>query len=187
MMRIPTLAVLLGLMLGLTAATAQEAPQPSEAEARLAEVTAQLAALQAQVDELSAEVVRLRAERDRFSRALARLAQWSDALEADRLLLAELRKTLPETRIEAEAYLRRLQRLALQSDPVRLGPIANRLMQAAPIYLDWREQEFASDEEAARAFVQSGARGFNTTFTDFRNAVLLTVSNRLDALLGLFE
>jgi vacuolar-type H+-ATPase subunit I/STV1 len=181
-----------GLMLGLVALAAASASSAQEADAealaaRLLEAEQQIAELQARIDEMALELARLRAERDRFERVVRPLGELTDPLEADRRLLIELRRELPETRAEAVAYLQRMQRLALVSDPVRLGPLASRVMQAAPVYLDWREQTFASSEEAARAFARSGARGFTTAFENFRNAILLTVSNRLDALLQLLE
>ena len=151
---------------------------------RLAEAESQLAELQARIDELAAEITRLRSERDRLARTLEGVSELYVPLEADRLLLLELRKELPDGRAEAEAQLNRMRRLALSADPVRLGPIANRVMETAPDYLDWRDQEFATSEDAAREFVESGAGGFQTNFTNFRNAILLTISNRLDGLLN---
>lgn len=181
-----SLALGLAIIAVAAGAHAQEA-KSEELAARLMASERQIAELQARIDEMAAEIVRLSAERDRFERLVRQLGALADSLEADRLLLFELRKELPETRQEAEAYLRRMQRLALVSDPVRLGPLANRVMQVAPVYLDWRDQEFASSEEAAREFARSGARGFTAAFVNLRNAILLTVSNRLDALLNLLE
>ena len=80
-----------------------------------------------------------------------------------------------------------LPTLALISDPARLGPVATRVMEVAPTFLDWRDQEFATPEEAAAAYIQSGASGFDTNMTSFRNAVLLTVANRLDAVLSIMD
>jgi hypothetical protein len=144
-------------------------------------------ALQAKIDELTAQVGGLTAERDRLLAAVALFDALYDPMEADRLLLTELRKQLPATRPEAEAYLDRMQRLALISDPARLGPVASRVKEVAPIYLDWRDQQFATPQEANAAYLESGASGFDTNWTLFRNAVLMTVSNRLDVVLSVLD
>jgi hypothetical protein len=139
--------------------------------------------LQAQVDQLHAQVTELSAERDRLANVIGHFDDLYAPMEADRLLLSELRKDIPQTRNEANAYLARLQQLSVQSDSIHLGPPAQRMMDAAPAYLDWRDQDFATQEEAARAFVDSGAAGFGESFVALRNAILLTVANRLDAVL----
>lgn len=145
------------------------------------------AALQARIDELTAQVGELTAERDRLLAAVAAFGTLYDPMEADRLLLTELRKQLPATRLEAEAYLNRMQRLALISDPARLGPVAGRVQEVAPVYLDWRDQQFATPQEANAAYLESGASGFDTNWTLFRNAILLTVANRLDTVLSVMD
>jgi hypothetical protein len=107
-----------------------------------------------------------------------------EPLEADRLLLIELRKELPEARSEAEEYLARTQQLALIANPARLGPSISRVLASAPIYLDWRDGTYATPEEASLAYQETGAAGFDRTWSDFRNDVLLSVSNQLDAVLS---
>ncbi len=180
----------LGLVMVLSAGFAQlETPPevPPPLEVQLAQAEEQILAMQTEIDGLNREVQRLNAEKEGLQRVVTRLQALYSPLEADRLLLAELRKDIPESRREAEAYIERMRRLALRSDPVRLGPLATRLVEAAPVYLAWLDQEFASPEEANREFVQSGARGFRTTFSTLSNAILLTVIDRLDAILDLLD
>jgi hypothetical protein len=143
--------------------------------------------LRDQVTALNAEVNALAAERDRLRAAVGVLEDLYTPIEADRLLLTELRKEVPVVRGEAEAYLARLRRLALESDPSRLGPITDRLLEVAPVYLDWRDTDFATTEEATRAFIQTGASGFDTKFRELRDAILLSVANRLDGLLNIVD
>jgi hypothetical protein len=140
--------------------------------------------LQAQIDALTEQVAVLSAERDRLVGVVDRFNDLYLPMEADRLLLAELRKELPEARAEADAYLARLQQLALRSDPARLGPAAERMMDTAPAFLDWRDATFETQEEAARAYVDAGADAFGQSFTDLRNAILLTVAQRIDSVLS---
>ena len=78
-----------------------------------------------------------------------------------------------------------MQALALRSDPTRLSQLATRVLETAPVFLDWRQTDFATPAEANQAYLESGASGFNTDFEEFRTAILLTVANRLDALLTL--
>ena len=132
-----------------------------------------------------ADVRQLSAERDRLQDALAGFADLYDAMESDRQLLLELRKTLPSERTDAETYLTRMQTLALRSDPTRLSQLATRVQETAPVFLDWRHDDFATPAEANQAYLESGASGFDTDFEEFRTAILLTVANRLDALLTL--
>jgi len=139
-------------------------------------------------DELSAaraEIASLTAERDRLQDMLGAFDSLYDPMEADRQLLVELRKPLPEDRGTAEAYLARIQRLAITSDPARLGQPASRVLETAPVYLDWRFGDFASPADQQAAFLNSGAAGFGTDFDELEKAILLTVANRLDALLTL--
>jgi hypothetical protein len=132
-----------------------------------------------------AEVRQLAVERDRLQDALAGFADMYDAMESDRQLLLELRKELPAERTDAESYLARMRSLALQSDPTRLSQLATRVQETAPVFLEWRSTDFATPAEASQAYLESGAAGFDTDFQEFRTAVLLTVANRLDALLTL--
>lgn len=117
------------------------------------------------------------------SPATAKLRELVPILEADRLLLAELRKDFPEESADAADYIEQLRSLAVKSDPSRLGPIATRVGELAPAYLKWRDQNFDSQEAAAREYVRSGARDFRTVFTNFNNAILQSVINHLDTLL----
>ena len=103
-----------------------------------------------------------------------------DRLDADRLLLSEMRKGVPESRDEAERYLNRLKELAGMSDPVRLVPLANRVLDQAPIYFDWLDRDFTSQEEQITEYYVGGARGFNFALENFKTAVLFTIMNRLD-------
>jgi hypothetical protein len=176
--------LLAGLLALVAVAPAQGSPA---AAAAVGDEAARVAQLERRVVELLAEQARLRGERDRLQRLLDRLTSQVDQFEADRILLTELRKELPETRGEAETYLQRLRRLALVSDPVRLAPLAGRMMEVAPVFLDWRHTPYPNAEARTRAFAESGAHGFPTALTNFRNAVLLSASNRIEGLLILVE
>jgi hypothetical protein len=176
-------------LLALGAALAQADP-PSETPTETPSAedqAARVAQLERRVVELLAELREVRSERDRLQQLLDRLVRQEDRLEADRLLLVELRKELPATRVEAEAHLARLQRLGLIADPTRLAPLATRMLEAGTVYLDWRHAEFPSADARNRAFAETGAHGFPTAFGNFRNAVLLSVSNRIEGLLVLIE
>jgi Tfp pilus assembly protein PilN len=166
------------LALGAAGAAAQTAvPSPVAGDPTVEE---QLAQAQAQVRELSAQ-------NDRLQQLLGAFESLYDPMEADRQLLVELRKPLPEDRPTAEAYLQRLQTLAIRSDPARLGGPASRVLETAPAFLDWRGGTFASQAERDAAFLASGAAGFGTDFQELEHAILLTVANRLDALLTLHD
>jgi hypothetical protein len=119
--------------------------------------------------------------------AAGRLVDLVGSLESDRLLLVELRKDLPAARQEAEAYLARVEDLALTSDPERLGVIVSRVRAAAPVYLDWRDQPYQTQAEASAAYIQTGAAAFDTTWKALQDAILLTVANRLDTIIGLVD
>jgi hypothetical protein len=132
-----------------------------------------------------AEIRALTAERDRLEALLAAFDSLYDPMEADRQLLQELRKPLPEDRATAQAYLERIRALSTVSDPARLGQPAARVLETAPTFLDWRDGSFLSETERQTAFLSSGAAGFGLDFDELKNAILLTVANRLDALLTL--
>jgi hypothetical protein len=119
--------------------------------------------------------------------AAGRLVDLIGSMEADRLLLVELRKDLPSTRQEAEQYLARVEDLALTSDPERLGVIVSRVRAAAPDFLDWRDQPYQTQAEASAAYIQTGAAAFDTTWNTLQDAILLTVANRLDTIIGLVD
>lgn len=106
--------------------------------------------------------------------------QFIDSLEADRRLLVEIRKEVPTARGEAENYLARLKELSALSDPVRLVPLANRVLSQAPIYFDWVDGEFESPEEQVAEYYIGGARGFHFALEAFKSAVMFTLINRLD-------
>jgi chromosome segregation ATPase len=159
-----------------------------------AELRAQLDELSLRYDELATEnatlqrsVDDLAAERDRLARSIERLEDIYEPLEADRQLLFELRKDLPDSRPEAEAQLERMRSLALAANPAQLGQLVDRLLEAAPAFLEWRFAQFATDTEAAQAYVESGAGAFDTSMTEFRNEVLMSVANRLDGLLTVLD
>lgn len=144
-------------------------------------------ALEADNSNLSQAVEDVTRHRDQLQDSLARFDELYGPLDADRQLLFELRKNLPETRVEAEAQLDRLERLALIADPSRLGQLVDRVADAAPAFLDWRFTEFASTQEASGAYVTSGANAFDSTLEELRDAVLLSVANRIDGLLTVID
>lgn len=161
--------------------------EPTAGVSETAQLQARVAQLQAAVDDLTRQLGAMTVERDGLRAGAALFHDLYDPMEADRLLLAELRKDIPRDRPEAEAYLGRVQRLALVADPARLGTVGTRVMDAAPAYLDWRGQQYASQQEASQAYLQSGAAGFDTSWTSFKNAILLTVGDHLDTVLTLVE
>lgn len=110
----------------------------------------------------------------------AELARLAAKMRADRLLLAEVRKDIPDTRAEAKVYLDRLKQLAAQSDPVNLVPLINKVLSQAPIYYDWLDKKFKTPSDRVAEYYVGGARGFSFALDEFKNAVLLTVINRLD-------
>lgn len=148
--------------------------------ARNHELTADNTSLHQTVDDLATE-------RDELARSLGRFDEVYEALEADRQLLFELRKGMPETRPEAEAQLERMRSLALLSNPSRLGQIIDRVGEVAPSFFEWRFTDFGSAEEATQAYIDTGANAFDTSMTEFRNEVLMSVANRLDGLLTVID
>ena len=179
-------SLLAAWMLTLAGSTVGGAQQPSMANLDGAAPTALSSpSVEDQLRAAEAEVRQLSVERDRLQDALAGFADLYDAMESDRQLLLELRKDLPTERADAESYLTRMQTLALRSDPTRLSQLASRVQETAPVFLDWRQTDFATPAEASQAYLESGAAGFDTDFEEFRTAILLTVANRLDALLTL--
>ncbi len=108
------------------------------------------------------------------------LDEFVRSLGADRRLLIEIRKDVPQSRAEAEIYLARLKDLAEQSDPVRLVPLANRILDQSPIYFDWLAAEYESEEDQQREYYIGGAQGFRFTMDEFRSAVLLLIVNRME-------
>jgi hypothetical protein len=163
------------------------AADPDLTESQPVSDDASTSQLRSQLDDLSLRYDDLSAERDRLAGTLAHFDEIYDPMEADRQLLFELRKELPETRPEAEAQLERMRTLALAADPALLGQLVDRLGDATPAFLDWRFDEHASDAEAAQAYVESGASAFDTTMSEFRDEVLLSVANRLDGILTIID
>jgi hypothetical protein len=162
--------------------------------APLTELRAQLEDLTLRYDELLADHASLEAalaevssERDQLARTLDRFDESYAPMEADRQLLLELRKDTPETRPEAEAQLERIRTLALTADSAHLGQLVDRLGEAAPDYLDWRYGEHLDPAAAAQAYVDSGANAFDSTMSEFRNEVLLSVAGRLDGILTVID
>jgi hypothetical protein len=177
-----------GRLLGAATALALLAPLPALAQEPSLSVSPSPAAtvdptLEDRLEAAEVQIRELTVERDRLRVALEGYGSLYDPMEADRQLLVELRKELPDTRADAESYLARMQRLAVLSDPARLSQLADRVLETAPVFLDWRDTEFATPQEANQAFLESGAAGFDTDFEEFKDAILLTVANRLDALL----
>lgn len=187
--RVPTLAAILGLLATLVIAAPLLAAQNEagrELSAEPIDVTARALA-GASKDELRDMVGTLADERDSLARSLERFEDLYVPLEADRQLLFELRKGTPETRAEAEAQLERLRSLAVAADPRQLTPLIERVQQAAPAFFDWRYTQFADAQAATQAYVASGAGAYDSSMTEFRNEVLLSVANRLDGLLTVLD
>ena len=162
-------------------------PRPDELRAIVEDLGARNDALEADNTSLQRTIDDLSSERDELARSLGRFDDVYDALEADRQLLFELRKGLPETRPEAEAQLERMRSLALLSNPTRLGQIIDRVAETAPAFFEWRFTEFTSSDEATQAYIDTGANAFDSSMTEFRNEVLMSVANRLDGLLTVID
>lgn len=169
------------------AADLADAADVGALEEALAAERARREALERRVVELVSELGTVRRDRDRLKGVLDSMLTQYAQIDADRQLLVELRKDLPETRDEAEAYLDRVRTLALAADPARLAPLTTRVMQTAPTYLDWRHTAYPSPELRQRAFADTGAHGFPAALLNLRNAVLLSVSNRMDGFLNLLD
>ena len=187
--RVPCLAAVLGLSAVLTtAAVGMAATSGSAGDPGLQPLDVSARALEsASKDELRVMVGTLADERDSLARSLERFQELYAPLEADRQLLFELRKGTPETRAEAEAQLARLRTLAVAADPSELTPLIERVQRAAPAFLDWRDTDFTDAQSATQAYIDSGAGAYDTSMTEFRNEVLLSVANRLDGLLTVLD
>jgi hypothetical protein len=118
---------------------------------------------------------------------VGRLLGMRDTLSADRALLAELRKDVPSTKDAGAAFVDHVAQLALTSDPAGLGVIVSRVRDAAPAWLDWRDGQYTTTQEAAEAYAQSGAAAFDVSWESLHDAVLLTVVNRLDTIIDLAD
>ena len=143
--------------------------------------------LRAEANSLQQSVDSLTLERDRLQDSLRHFDDLYDPIEADRQLLFELRKGLPETRPEAEAQLDRIRTLALSSNPAQLGQLVDRVEDAAPAFLEWRFTQFGSTQEATEAYISTGANAFDSSMSEFRSEVLMSVANRLDGLLTVLD
>jgi hypothetical protein len=187
--RVRYLAPVLGLLATLAVAAPSPAAQNETGRDLAVEpVDVSARALEdASADELRDLVGTLADERDSLARSLEHFEELYAPLEADRQLLFELRKGTPETRPEAEAQLERLRSLAVASDPSQLAPLIDKVRQAAPAFFDWRYTEFADAQSATQAYVESGAGAYDTSMSEFRNEVLLSVANRLDGLLTVLD
>lgn len=162
---------------------------PTVAELRVAvdDLSSRNDALIADNETLQRTVDSLSTERDRLQESLERFDDLYAPLEADRQLLFELRKGVPETRAEAETQLERIRRLALSSNPSSLGQLIDRVDAAAPTFFDWRYADHASPQEANLEYINSGANAYDSTMEEFRDAVLMSVANRLDGLLNVID
>jgi FtsZ-binding cell division protein ZapB len=145
-------------------------------------------ALALERDQLQQQVDILTLERDRLADGLTTFEELYDPLEADRQLLLALRKPIEDlARDDAAKHIDRVRALAESSNPSSLGQLADRVGEAAPAFLDWRDTEFASTEEATRSFIEDGASAFTTTMEEFENRILLSVATRLDGLLSILD
>ena len=63
----------------------------------------------------------------------------------------------------------------------------DRVSENAPAFFEWRFTQFGSQQEAAAAYISTGANAFDTTMEEFRDAVLLSVANRIDGLLNTID
>jgi len=119
--------------------------------------------------------------------ATGRLLAMRDVLATDRALLVELRKDIPATREEAIEHIARVTSLALASDPAGLGVIVSRVREAAPAWLDWRDGQYPTSQDASDAYARTGAAAFDVSWANLHDAALLTVVNRLDTIIDLAD
>ena len=157
----------------------QQRSAATQVEAELANVRNRVAEKDASISELSGHVESL-AE---IEAEVTALKGEVVTLEALRLLLVEVRKSTPETRKSAEEYWQGIKRLAVEVDP-SLGPKADRVIRLIPVYFDWIEEAFATSCDSVDALVNTGAIDFGTVVTDFQKDVLLTLINRMDAIVA---
>ncbi len=170
------MSLVLCLLGGLGAAAASPSPMPDTRAPATAATPAATSATIAPTPDAG-----------RIAAAAAGLSDLIDPLVAGRLLLIELRKDLPSTRGEAERYLARVEDLALATDPARLGVMVSRLREAVPVFLDWRDQRFSSQAEASTAYLESGAAAFDATWSTLQDAILLSIADRIDTIVGLVD
>jgi hypothetical protein len=173
------------MALGSGAVRAQsDPPSPSPAVSPVPDPDAS-PSLEDQLAQAKADLAAAEAKASGLQTLLDAMDKGYDSMEAARQLLLELRKDLPDRREDAEAYLDKIQHLATEADATNLGQPAKRVLETAPTFLDWRDGTYTSQAERDAAFLTSGAAGFATDFTQLKDAVLLSVANRLDALLSL--
>jgi hypothetical protein len=155
----------------------QQRSAAEQVEAELDSVRDRVAEKDASISELSGHVESLAV----LEAEVTALKEAVGPLEALRLLLVEVRKSTPESRKAAEDYWQGMKRLAVEVDP-SLGPKADRVLRLIPVYFDWIEQSFTTSCESVDALVNTGAIDFGTVVTDFQKDVLLTLINRMDAI-----
>lgn len=137
--------------------------------------TVEIASLQREVRSLNVQAKGLGEE------ALGKLR---NQLEADRLLLVELRKDTPVTQADATTMWENVRRLAARSDPSLVAK-AERVSRAVPAYYTWRESNFTSTQEAAIAFLLTGANQFEDASDNFWKSFLAILIDRLDTVADL--
>ncbi len=164
-------------------AIARELEQQRDAamkvEAELANVRDRAAEKDASITELSANLEGL----SELQAAVMAFKEELEPLDALRLLLVEVRKGTPETRKSATEYWQGIKRLSTAVDP-SLGPKADRVIRLIPVYFDWIEQSFTTSCDSIDELVNTGAIDFGTVVTDFEKDVLLTLINRMDAIVA---
>ena len=151
-------------------------------EAELTSVRDGVAERDANISELSEHVDSLTA----LEAEVMALKEEVAPLEAHRLLLVEVRKSTPATRKAATKYWRDLKRLAVKVDP-SLGPKADRVLRLISVYFDWIEETYTSSCDSVDALINTGAVDFGTVAADFEKDVLLTLINRMDAIVARAE
>ena len=155
----------------------QQRNAATQVETELTSVRDRAAEKDASITELSEHVESL----SELEAEVMALKEEVAPLEAHRLLLVEIRKSTPDARRAATAYWQGLKRLAVEVDP-SLGPKADRVLRLLPVYFDWIEESFATSCDSVDALINTGAVDFGTVATDFEKDVLLTLINRMDAI-----
>lgn len=164
-------------------AIARELEQQRSAAER---VQGELESVRAGVAEKDTSIAQLREHVDSLTALQSQVTALQEEigpLEALRLLLVEVRKSTPDTRKAATDYWQGMKDLAVQVDPA-LGPKADRVIRLIPVYFDWIEQTFNTSCDSIDALITTGAIDFGTVATDFEKDVLLTLINRMDAIVA---